>query len=229
MTIAVLNLSQMTAATGDVFAADDVRTLIAIHLGVDVKRVTDEARFTDDLGADWLDCLELMILIEDQFVGVEMTDDDVDQIEVVGDLIRQIENVNNERRRRGAAPVIRKLFGPCLARAVKPAKHQEGREQAAFFLRLANDAMRSLSGRCAVTRQAVDLQIYADHATLTRIRSKSLRFQCPHCGVEHETTVGAACAENTGSNLTNRTARGIGTPRGGPWYAKSASNLLAQM
>jgi len=123
----------MTAATGDVFVANDVRTLIAIHLGVDVKRVTDEARFTNDLGADWLDCLELMILIEDQFDGVEMTDDDVDQIAVVGDLIRHIESATNERRRRGAAPVIRKLFGPCLARAVKPAKHQicEGSEQRA--------------------------------------------------------------------------------------------------
>ncbi len=191
MTIAVLNLSQMTAATGDVFVANDVRTLIAIHLGVDVKRVTDEARFTNDLGADWLDCLELMILIEDQFDGVEMTDDDVDQIVVVGDLIRHIENANNERRRRGAAPVIRKLFGPCLARAVKPAKHQEGREQAAFFLRLVNDAMCSLSGRCAVTQQPVDLQIYADHATLTRIRSNSVRFQCQHCGAEHQTKVEA--------------------------------------
>jgi acyl carrier protein len=195
MTIAVLNLGQMTAATGDVFVANDVRTLIAIHLGVDVKRVTDEARFTNDLGADWLDCLELMILIEDQFDGVEMTDDDVDQIAVVGDLIRHIENANNERRRRGAAPVIRKLFGPCLARAVKPAKHQEGGEQAAFFLRLVNDAMCSLSGRCAVTRQPVDLQIYADHATLTRIRSNSVRFQCPHCGAGHETKVEAKYAK----------------------------------
>jgi acyl carrier protein len=80
--------------------ANDVRTLIANRLGVDVKRVTDEARFTDDLGADWLDCLELMIVIEDQFADVVITEEDIDQIEVVGDLIRHIENVDNERRRR---------------------------------------------------------------------------------------------------------------------------------
>jgi acyl carrier protein len=55
---------------------------------VDVKRVTDEAHFTDDLGADWLDRLELMIEIEAQFPTMEFTDDDVDQIDVVGDLIR---------------------------------------------------------------------------------------------------------------------------------------------
>jgi acyl carrier protein len=62
--------------------------------------VTDEAHFTDDLGADWLDRLELMIVIEDRFADVVITDEDIDQLEVVGDLIRHIENVDNERRRR---------------------------------------------------------------------------------------------------------------------------------
>ena len=52
-----------------------------IHLGVSVARVIDEAHFTDDLGADWLDRLDLMIAVEDQFAGVEITDDDVDRIE----------------------------------------------------------------------------------------------------------------------------------------------------
>ena len=79
---------------------NDVRTLIANQLGVDVKRVTDEAHFTDDLGADWLDRLELMIVIEDRFANLVITDEDVDQIEVVGDLIRHIENVDNNERRR---------------------------------------------------------------------------------------------------------------------------------
>ena len=108
MTIASLKSSQKTRAMTEVLASYDVRTLIANQLGVDVKRVTDEAHFTDDLGADWLDRLELMIVIEDRFADVVITDEDVDQIEVVGDLIRHIENVdNNERRRRstGEAPL----------------------------------------------------------------------------------------------------------------------------
>jgi hypothetical protein len=42
----------------------------------------------------------LMIVIEHRFADVVITDEDVDQIEVVGDLIRHIENVENERRRR---------------------------------------------------------------------------------------------------------------------------------
>jgi len=91
---------QKITAMREVLASNDVRTLIANQLGVDVKRVTDGAHFTNDLGADWLDRLELMIVIEDRFADVVITDEDIDQIEVVGDLIRHIENVDNERRRR---------------------------------------------------------------------------------------------------------------------------------
>ena len=91
---------QETTAMREVLASNDVRALIANQLGVDVKRVTDEAYLTDDLGADWLDRLELMIVIEDRFADVVIKDEDIDQIEVVGDLIRHIENVDDERRRR---------------------------------------------------------------------------------------------------------------------------------
>ena len=100
MTIASLMWSQKATATREVLASNDVRTLIANQLGVDVKRVTDEAHFTDDLGADWLDRLELMIVIEDRFADVVITDEEVDQLEVVGDLIRHVKNADHERRRR---------------------------------------------------------------------------------------------------------------------------------
>jgi acyl carrier protein len=93
MTIASWRSCQK-ATLREVPASNDVRTLIANHLDVDVKRVTDEAHFTDDLGADWLDGLELMIVIEDRFAHVVITDEDVDQIEVIGDLIRHIKNVD---------------------------------------------------------------------------------------------------------------------------------------
>ena len=102
---------QKTTAMREVLPSNDVRPLIATQIGVDVKRVTDEAHFTDDLGVDWLDRLELMIVIEDRFADVEITDEDIDQLEVVGDLIRHIENVDHERRRRSIVeatlPVIR--------------------------------------------------------------------------------------------------------------------------
>ena len=50
MTIASLRSSQKATATREVLASNVVRTLIANQLGVDVKRVTDDAYFTDDLG-----------------------------------------------------------------------------------------------------------------------------------------------------------------------------------
>ena len=75
----------------------NIRALIAEHLRVEVERVTDEARFLDDLGADWLDRLELMIAIEDQVTGIEIDDVVVDQIDTVGDLMRVIESVDNGR------------------------------------------------------------------------------------------------------------------------------------
>ena len=189
MTIGSLKLTEQTRAIKGVLATNDVRTLVANYLGVSVC-VTDEAHFTNDLGADWLDRLELMMVVEDQFAGVEITDDDVDQIEVVGDLIRLIEAMDNERRRRGVAPVIRNLFGPRLARAVRPTKQQKGCEEVApSFLRIAGDPMRNLIGWCAETRQPIDLQLYVDDATLSRIWSNLVRFPCPHCGVKHETKV----------------------------------------
>jgi len=51
--------------------ADKVRRLIAEYVSIDVKQVTDETHLTDDLGLDWLDQLELLVLIEDEFAGVE--------------------------------------------------------------------------------------------------------------------------------------------------------------
>ena len=73
-----------------VLSIDDVRTLVAKQLGVDIEFVTSETHFTNDLGADFLDRVELMLAIEDQFAGVEITDDDVEQMQVVGDLIRHL-------------------------------------------------------------------------------------------------------------------------------------------
>lgn len=67
-----------------------VRDLIAEYLGVDAKRVSNEAHLRKDLGADWLDRLELVIAIEDRF-GVEIGEDVVDRIEAVGDLIHVLE------------------------------------------------------------------------------------------------------------------------------------------
>jgi acyl carrier protein len=74
----------------DETVAVKVRALIAEHLGVDAKRVSNEAHFRKDLGADWLDRLELVIAIEDRF-GVEIVDEVAERIEAVGDLVHVVE------------------------------------------------------------------------------------------------------------------------------------------
>ncbi len=71
-----------------------VREIIAGHFGVDPKRIIDAARFRDDFGADWLDRLELIIAIEDQVPGFELSDAVADNIDTVGDLMRAIEDSN---------------------------------------------------------------------------------------------------------------------------------------
>jgi acyl carrier protein len=71
--------------------AATVRNLIAEYLRLDPKRVSNEAHFRKDLGADWLDRLELVIAIEDRF-GIEIGDDVIDRIEAVGDLIHILES-----------------------------------------------------------------------------------------------------------------------------------------
>jgi acyl carrier protein len=68
-----------------------VREIIATHFGIDPDSLTDDARFRDDLGADWLDRLEVMIAIEDQISGFEIADVVADQIDTIGDLMRVIE------------------------------------------------------------------------------------------------------------------------------------------
>ena len=90
-----LSVAQRTAPQ-QAFDSDKARTLIAEYLGIEAKQLTDEAHF-GELGMDRYDRLELMILIEDAFIGVEITDNDAEQIEFVGDLIRHIEGNRKDR------------------------------------------------------------------------------------------------------------------------------------
>ncbi len=72
----------------DVGAA--VKKIVADHLGVDEQKVTDEASFIDDLGADSLDTVELVMAFEEEF-GAEISDNEAEKILTVGDAIKFIE------------------------------------------------------------------------------------------------------------------------------------------
>jgi acyl carrier protein len=84
--------------------SDKVRRFIAEYADIDPKEVTDETDLSDDLGLDWLDQLELMVLIEEEFVGIDFfANTTAEQIELVGDLIRHIEHHNAALTRQSAA------------------------------------------------------------------------------------------------------------------------------
>ncbi len=68
-----------------------VKKIIVEHLGVDEAKVTDGASFIDDLGADSLDTVELVMAFEEEF-GSEISDSEAEKILTVGDAIRFIEN-----------------------------------------------------------------------------------------------------------------------------------------
>ena len=71
--------------------ASKVKKIIADHLGVDGAKVTEEASFIDDLGADSLDTVELVMAFEEEF-GSEISDSEAEKILTVGDAIKFIEN-----------------------------------------------------------------------------------------------------------------------------------------
>jgi acyl carrier protein len=68
-----------------------VTKIIVDHLGVDASKVTDAASFIDDLGADSLDTVELVMAFEEEF-GSEISDSEAEKILTVGDVIKFIEN-----------------------------------------------------------------------------------------------------------------------------------------
>jgi acyl carrier protein len=70
--------------------ADRVKKIVIDHLGVDEAKVTESASFIDDLGADSLDTVELVMAFEEEF-GVEIPDDAAEKIVTVKDAIDFIE------------------------------------------------------------------------------------------------------------------------------------------
>jgi acyl carrier protein len=70
--------------------ADRIKAIIAEQLGVKQEEVTDQAKFIEDLGADSLDTVELVMALEEEF-GIEIPDEDAEKMVSVGDAIKYIE------------------------------------------------------------------------------------------------------------------------------------------
>jgi acyl carrier protein len=69
---------------------EKIKEIVAEQLGVEVSEVTTEASFVDDLGADSLDTVELVMALEEEF-GIEIPDEDAEKISTVQDAITYIE------------------------------------------------------------------------------------------------------------------------------------------
>ena len=67
------------------------KKMVADHLGIEESKVVDEANFIDDLGADSLDTVELVMAFEEEF-GSEISDSEAEKILTVGDAIKFIES-----------------------------------------------------------------------------------------------------------------------------------------
>ena len=74
--------------------SNKVKKIVADHLGIDEAKVNEESSFIDDLGADSLDTVELVMAFEEEF-GSEISDSDAEKILTVGDAVKFIENKAN--------------------------------------------------------------------------------------------------------------------------------------
>lgn len=70
--------------------ASRVKEIIAQELGVEQEKVTEDASFVEDLGADSLDTVELVMAFEEEF-GIEIPDEDAEQMQTVGDAVVYLE------------------------------------------------------------------------------------------------------------------------------------------
>ncbi|MEJ2184612.1 MAG: acyl carrier protein [Gemmatimonadota bacterium] len=72
-----------------------VKEIIVNELGVEPEKVTAEASFVEDLGADSLDTVELVMAFEEEF-GMEIPDEDAEQLQTVGDAINYLRDHQGE-------------------------------------------------------------------------------------------------------------------------------------
>jgi acyl carrier protein len=72
------------------FSEDRVKEIIAKELEVEVKQLAAEAKFIEDLGADSLDIVELVMALEEEF-GIDIPDEDADKMKTVGDAMKYLQ------------------------------------------------------------------------------------------------------------------------------------------
>src|SRR4029434_4589799 len=85
---------------------EKVKDIIVEQLGVNPEQVTPNASFIEDLGADSLDIVELVMAFEEEF-SVEVPDEDAEKLQTVGDVVKYIEEKANKEYPTGVGSVVR--------------------------------------------------------------------------------------------------------------------------
>jgi len=80
---------------------EKVKSIIAEQLGVKVEEIKEESSFVDDLGADSLDTVELVMALEEEF-GIEIPDEDAEKMTTVGEAMRYIEEKVKDKEEKEA-------------------------------------------------------------------------------------------------------------------------------
>ena len=88
---------------------DKVIQLISERFSVDVLKITKDTTFQEDLGADSLDVVELVMELEDAF-GIQISDEDAEQIVTIGDAVNYIVSQQDIRKKRAQARFFYKNF-----------------------------------------------------------------------------------------------------------------------
>ncbi len=74
---------------------EKVRTMLANQLNVQVDKVKEDSRIVEDLGADSLDMIEMLMALEEEF-GITVPDEDAESLKTVGDIVKYIDNAKKE-------------------------------------------------------------------------------------------------------------------------------------
>jgi acyl carrier protein len=77
--------------------SDKVKGIVCDQLMVDLEEITDESSFVEDLGADSLDTVELIMEFEDEF-GIEISDEQAEKISTVGEAVAYLEKLLAEKK-----------------------------------------------------------------------------------------------------------------------------------
>ena len=74
---------------------DKVREMLANQLNIEVDKIDENSRVIEDLGADSLDMIEMLMALEEEF-GITVPDDKADSLKTVGDIVKYIDSVKKD-------------------------------------------------------------------------------------------------------------------------------------